>query len=147
MVSARSGDAADSRLLVDKLERIKSSLATTEQVVFSVHVGFHETVQLLRELVAMIRCECSRVGTVLVEDALAEVLNMLHFNGLALQGQRPVSLGGILGQRERTAVHHVQFLAQIVAVYRVGRAATAAMCDLILLFGHPSRLYRLKLLF
>ena len=90
MVTAPSGDAADSRLLVDKLERIKSTLTTTEQVIFSVHVGFHETVELLLELVAMIRCECSRVGTVLVEDALAEVLDMLHFNCLAHQGQRPV---------------------------------------------------------
>ena len=90
MVTDLSGDAADSSLLVDKLERIKSSLSTTEQMVFSVHVGIHVTVQLLHELVAVIGSKCSRVGTVLIKDALAEMLNMLHFHGLAHEGQRPV---------------------------------------------------------
>ena len=86
MVTSVSIDAADCGLLVDKLERIKSSLATTEQVPFGVHVGIHVTVQLLHELV-VIGSECSRVGTVLIKDALSEVLNMLHFHGFAHQGQ------------------------------------------------------------
>ena len=87
MVTSVSIDTADRGLLVDKLERIKSSLATTEQVTDAVHVGIHVTVQLLHELVAVIGSECSRVGTVLIKDALSEVLNMLHFHGFAHQGQ------------------------------------------------------------
>ena len=99
MVLGLSGGAVNSSLLVDKLERIKSSVATM-QVVLSFRASVHVVVQLLQELFAVISSKCSCMSTIiLIEYTLAEELNMLHFHSLTHERQRTVGRRAVLGKR------------------------------------------------